>query len=263
MAIILEEGLATSSEGAADFITNDLFTTGAIHWVDSVTGSDSNAGTEHAPLATLAQAVSNATASNGDIIVIKSGHTQTLTSATTINKAGLKIFGIGDGSDAPHFVGNAAIDVLNVTANDVEINNLYFPVGTTAINTARINVDARNVHIENCTFLCGVYDSDSVTITANGIDCEVVSCSFTVSSDGPDSGVKVESASATGLYIKDCAFNGGTYNWDDAAVYSASAHLNYKYQTITLTNDAGIKHTAAAKGVISELISGSGSQVQA
>ena len=263
MAIFLENGFATSSEGGDNFILEDILATGAVHWVDSVTGNNSYPGTEAQPLATLTQAITNATANNGDIIIIKSGHTETLTSAVTISKAGLKIFGIGSGSAAPRFTVNAAIDGITVTANNVELNNLYFPVSTLTGVTARVNVDAANVRIKGCTFLCGQYDLSSVTITANGLYAKIESCTFTVSADGPDYGVIVESASAVGLYIRDCAFNGGSYNWDLAGIYSAFAHLNYHYQTITLTGDAGITHTAAAKGWMSELIASDGSQVQA
>lgn len=263
MAVFIEDGLATSSEGADTFITKDILSTGAIHWVDSATGSDSNSGSEQSPLATLAQAVTNATASNGDIIVVKSGHTETLTSGITVNKAGLKIFGIGSGSSAPKFTVAAAIDGISVTANDVELNNLYFPVGTTANNTARVNVDARRVRIKGCTFLCGQYDVSSVTITANGIDCEINSCTFTISADGPDHGVIVENAAAHGLFIYNSTFNGGSYNWDVAAIYSNVAHLNWLYDTVTLTGDAGVQHANTSnKGVFSNMISSTGSQVQ-
>jgi hypothetical protein len=264
MATTIESGLASSTSGADSFIQNDLITTGAVIWVDSVNGSDSNSGLEQKPLATLGQAITNATANNGDIIVIKSGHTQTLTSSITVNKAGLKIFGIGSGSSAPQFTVNAAIDGINITANNVEINNLYFPAGTTATNTARINIDAASVLIKACTFLCGAYDSDTITITSNGLYAKVESCSFTVTALGPVRGISIESASAAGIWMKSLSFNGGTnLNWSTAAISSTVAHLNYKYDTITLTNYAGISHSGNAKGLMSNIIAGTGSPVSA
>lgn len=259
MAIIIESGFATTGD---DFIQNDVIATGAVHWVDSVSGSNSNPGTESEPLATLAQAITNATASNGDIILIKSGHTETLSGSVSISKAGLKIFGIGSGSAAPNFGVSAAVDALNISANDVEINNLYFVAGTTTSNTARINVDARNAKIKNCTFLCGQYDQSTITLTANAIDCEIRNCTMTVSANGPDYGVIVESAGAHGLEITDCTFNGGSYNWDVGAIYSNVAHLNFRYDSITLTGDAPIQHSnTGAKGVISNVIAATGSSV--
>jgi hypothetical protein len=82
-----------------------------------------------------------------------------------------------------------------------------------------------------------------------------------VSADGPDSGILVESADAVGLVVKDCTFNGGTYNWDDAGLYSNAAHLNFWYDTNTLT-DARIVHAAAAKGLISNTVASEGSSVR-
>lgn len=264
MAVIIENGLAATSEGADSFITKDIIATGAVIWVDSVNGSDSNNGLEGSPLATLAAAITAATANNGDIIVLKSGHTETLTSAITVNKAGVKIYGIGNGSSAPKFTVNASsIDGLNITANNVEINNLYFPVGTTASNSSRVNVDAANVRIKGCTFMCGQYDLSSVTLTANALYPSIESCTFTVSADGPDHGIIVENSAVVGMYVYNTTFNGGTYNWDLAGIYSAFAHLNFIYDTITLTGEAAIVHTSTAKGILSNVIAGDGSQVQA
>lgn len=261
MAIFIESGLAAEDSGADEFITSDLIATGAVHWVDSVNGNDSNSGSESEPLATLQQAITNATANNGDIIILKSGHTQTVSSTITINKAGLKIFGIGESSLAPVFTLAAATDAISVTANNVEINNLYFAASTTATNTARINVDAANCKIKGCTFVCGQYDAASVTLTANALYTEIISCAFTISANGPDYGIIVESASVVGLRIESCSFSGGSYNWDLGAIYSAYAHLNYVYDSNTFTGDAQIAHTAAAKGYLSNTIAAEGSVV--
>lgn len=262
MASIIENGLASENSGADEFILADIIATGNIHWVDSVNGNDSNAGSEAQPLATLQQAITNAQANNGDIIVIQANHAQTISSTITINKAGLKIFGIGSASTAPNFTLAAATDGISITANNVEINNLYFPSGTTTTNNARINVDAANARIKGCTFNCGAFDLSTVTLTANALYCEIVSCGFTVAADGPDYGVIVESASTVGLFIQDTVFNGGSLNWDFGGIYSAFANLNFVYDTITLTGDANIIHTANAKGVMSSIIAGDSSTVQ-
>lgn len=262
MSLILDNGITTSVL-ADSFISEHLLLTGNLLYVSSVGGNDSNPGSESEPFATLAAAIAAATANNGDMIIVKSGHTETLASAITVNKAGLKIFGLGAGSSRPNFTVNAAIDGFNITAASVEINGLYFPVGTTAINTARINIDAANVKIRGCTFMCGQYDSESITLTANALYARIESCSFTISANGPDTAIRVESASTAGLVIKDCALNGGDHNWDLGGIYSAVAHTNFIYDSIALTGEASIKHTAAAKGVISNTTAADGSEVQA
>jgi hypothetical protein len=262
MSLFIENGLCSSTAGADAFISNDLIVTGVIHWVYSVTGNDSNDGAEATPLATLAQAITNATANNGDIIVIKSGHTETLTSAIALSKAGIKVFGLGSGSNAPKFTVNAACDGINITGANCEVNNLYFPVGTTAGNTGRINIGAAHVKVKGCTFMCGVRDQDSITIAAAGLYTEIDSCTFTVSADGPDSGVLIEAAAAVGIHIHDCAFGGATYNWDNGAIYSTFAHTEFIYQGNTLTGSACIVHTGTAKGWASGTVAGDGSFVR-
>lgn len=256
---IIEAGLDTTGD---DLIGTDLITSGAVLWVDSENGNDSNSGSRELPLATLAAAITEATASNGDIIVIESGHSETLTSAITVSKAGLKIFGLGSGSEAPNFLSNAAIDLFDITAANVELNNLYFLAATTATATAQVNVAADSVRIKGCTFLCGAYTQNVVTVTASGTNCRIESCAFTVTADGPDGGVLVESASAVGLYLYDCTFDGGTYNWDNAAVYSTVAHTNFIYDTVTFSNNAKLIHTSSsAKGICSGLVVAAGGEV--
>lgn len=256
-----EGGIVATDSGGDEFIYNDLIITGAVYWVDSVNGSDSNAGTEEFPFQTLSAAVTAATASSGDIIILKSGHSQTLSSSQSIAKAGLKIYGLGTGSSKATINTSANIDILNITANDVEINGVRFTAGTTTANTARINIDAARVKVKSCVFLCGAYDANTITITANGVGATIESCTFTVSADGPDSGILIESASAHGVKLISNSFNGGTYGWDDAAVYSASAHLQFHYEENTLTSKAHIVHTAAAKGWCSGTVAGDNCRV--
>lgn len=243
-----EKGLASSGDAV---LANELIITGSTFWVDSVNGNDANSGTKELPLATLAAAHTAATDANGDIIILKSGHSETLTSSITISKAGIKIYGLGSGEDAPNFIANAAIDVFNVTGANVELNNLYFPVGTTTGNNSRVNIDATGVRIKDCTFRCGLYDQNSITITANGTNARIEDCTFSVSADGPDSGILIESASVVGLVVEGCSFDGSTYNWDNAGLYSNQAHTNFYYSGIILANAARIHHASAnAKGVV-------------
>lgn len=57
---------------------------GQVFWVDSGNGSDSGNGTYHRPFATIDYAIGRCTDSNGDIIVCKAGHAETLTGAGDI-----------------------------------------------------------------------------------------------------------------------------------------------------------------------------------
>jgi len=258
-----ENGIIPS--GPTD-ISNDIEITGVAYFVNSVTGSDSNAGTnQNKPKATLcgaSGAYSVATANNGDVIIIDSSHTEIISSSFSFSKAGVRVYGLGSGSSKAQFTCNAAIDMFNLSAARNWIYNLRFPVGTTATNTARVNVAAINCGVIDCDFLYGASDTDGITVTSAGLDFEANGCTHTISANGADSGIVIESASAVGLKIIDCSFDGGDYNFDNAGVYSTVAHTEFYYKDITLLNEAHIIHTAAAKGICSGTVMSDGSRLQ-
>lgn len=258
-----ENGIIGTSEGGHTDFSQDVFITGDVFWVDSVNGNDSNGGTNrNEAKATLASAQTAASANNGDVIFLESGHTESLGASLAISKAGLTIVGLGSGSSKPNFTVTAAVDGLDVTGARVRIVGLRFPVGTTATNTSRINIGAAGVVIEDCDFLCGAEDLESITIPDAGDDCEINGCTFTVSADGPDAGIEVEAAGVLGLKVISCTFDGGSDDFDNAGLHSAVAHTEFYYQNNTLSNKASIIHTAAAKGICTGTIAGDGSRVE-
>jgi len=93
-------------------------------------GSDGNKGTFNSPFATLAYAISQCTAGRGDIIMVKPGHAETISDATTVaaNIAGVAVVGLGAGISRPTFTFSTA-------------------------NTVTIPVSAANVAFVNCRFV--------------------------------------------------------------------------------------------------------------
>lgn len=259
-----ENGVIGTSEGGSTDLSADFETTGVIYWVDSASGNDANAGTNrNEPKATLASAITAATTANGDIIILESGHAEVLSSSLSITKGGIRIMGLGTGSNKPSFTVDAAIDGISIsTGGYVDLNNLRFPAGTTTTNTSRINVDADGVRITDCDFLCGANDTETITLTGNATNCTISSGSMTITADGPDSGIEIESATAYGLVVDGMTFDGGDSNWDNAAIYSTVAHLEYLYRGIVLTNKANVIHTAAATGQAYGYVLGDGSYIQ-
>lgn len=260
MSLYIDDGLDFDEEGANEFIQQSLIIAGALGvlWVHSGTGSDSNPGTEARPYATLAAAISAASADF--VIMVKKGHAETLSSAVTVNKR-LRIFGLGEGTSKPTFTVAAAIDGFNVTAAEVWISNFRFPIGTTADNSSRINVGAAGVRITDCDFICGSRDVSSITIEAAGTYLTIKDCTFTMSVAGADHAIIVESASVVGLWIEDCVFNGtSSLNWDVAAIYSNFAH-RFLYKNIQLNEGAGINHANSALGILSGIVEGDGSVI--
>lgn len=76
---------------------NDVF------WVHSATGSDGNKGTDRSPFKTLDYAVGRCTADRGDIILVKPGHTETVSTdgGLAIDVDRIEIIGLGAGDTRP------------------------------------------------------------------------------------------------------------------------------------------------------------------
>ena len=123
---------------------------GNVYWVDS--GSSGNKGTFERPFKTLASAIAAATANNGDMIMVKQGHTETITAAAglVIDKAGLTFIGLGTGSDRPtiNFTTSTAADV-DIDAANTTIENFLFTSGIDALATP-IDANAADFTMRHC-----------------------------------------------------------------------------------------------------------------
>lgn len=144
---------------------------GNVYWLDSGTGSDGNKGTFDRPFATLDYAFSQCTASNGDVIMVKPGHSETFSAAdgAGLDVAGVSVIGLGNGSIRPKFIfDTAATADINVSADDIYIHNLVFEAGFADIVRC-IQVTAENFHIDSCEFTDQATDENWLTpIKATG-----------------------------------------------------------------------------------------------
>lgn len=108
-------------------------TSGTYWYVSSVIGSAGFPGTLTQPFATITQAQTAASA--GDVVVLMSGHAETVASAAAINlsKAGVTYVGIGNGAERPTFTFNGATTAtLTITAADISLTNV---VAITALDS--------------------------------------------------------------------------------------------------------------------------------
>ena len=109
---------------------------------------------------TIATAIAGATASNGDVINVAAGHTETIGAAQlTWNVAGLKIIGRGVGSTMPVINFDDAASSIDVTAPDIYVEGFRFTVET---DDVLVGLDlagtADGFHIKNC-----IFDADTAT----------------------------------------------------------------------------------------------------
>ena len=125
---------------------------GNIFWVDSGSGSNTNDGTHVRPYATLDYAVGKCTANNGDLILVKAGHTETVTAAggLDLDVAGITIIGLGNGSDRPTVNFTTAVTAdMDVDADNITISNFLFTGGIDAL-TGPIDVNAADFTMMDC-----------------------------------------------------------------------------------------------------------------
>lgn len=145
---------------------------GNVWWVDSGAGSDGNDGTVTRPFATLDYAVGKCTANNGDLIVLKPGHSESVIadSGVDIDVAGVSVVGLGTGADRPTFTFTTAVTAdFKLAANNVTVENILFKAGIDAL-TGPIEVSADDCAIINCEYQdddTNNYETVDVIVTAS------------------------------------------------------------------------------------------------
>lgn len=239
--------------GATLATISPVYASGDVWYVSSASGSDavSPRGKERIrPLATLAQAYTNAT--NNDTIVMLSGHEETLTAVQNVSKTGLSIIGEGSGSTRPRITRNANAVVLNISGAGCLVDNIYFPTSvTTASASTRIALSAAGITIRNCYFQSGTLDDGSCVDLATSADyCTVEGCTFisTASSpsDQPGSCITVTNA-VSGIHIggpldeQAVVFDGGDSGWANPyALNGTGAVTRLDIMNLDLLNDSDI-----------------------
>lgn len=164
-------------------------------------------------LRTLAQAITNATASVNDVIVLLPG-AHSWTTSTAVNKAGLTITGIpgGRGHYQRHrasITTTAADEVLNITAANVEIAYLHV-IGVTAQAAVDYSNGADQLYIHDCSFDLYTQVESISTIglksvgTAGGVDRLQLERCYFESLGGTGAHLNVDSVNKG--YVYDCTF---------------------------------------------------------
>lgn len=160
---------------------------GATYWVSNNTtlssgevgGSDGNPGTFNRPLATIAAALDKCKANKGDIIFVKPGHAETVSSAggLALDVAGVAIVGLGKGSNRPTLTLDTATTAsITVTAANVTLNNFVISANFADIVSA-FTVTADDFHMHQCDIVATaanmnflhVIDTNTTDASADGL----------------------------------------------------------------------------------------------
>lgn len=231
-----------------------VYFSGGIQWLDTISGSNANAGTlPELPVATMAQAVTNSSA-NGAIIV-GAGSAESLTGSQGFALANLSVFGCGTGSSRPRYTAAGAVNMWNMSAAGAWVEGFYFPASTTA-PTSRVIAAAPGSVFKDLYFECGANDTNrALNIFDN--NTEVNGCSFVTTASRPAIGLQV-TAAVTDAHIIDCVFDGGSYGWTDYAlkVSAAATRTTILGGTFSNRSDIGFSVTATTYKVFGPSMDG-------
>lgn len=118
-------------------------------------GSDGNRGDFNSPFSTLAGALLQCVANRGDIIFVKPGHAETISSATALamNIAGVAVIGLGYGTNRPKFtLDTANTSTIGVSADNVSFQNCQFFANFLSIPACFTLTTAKELTVQNCYF---------------------------------------------------------------------------------------------------------------
>lgn len=128
-------------------------TTGNLRFVDSNNGSTSWDGkSADRACASLDQAFSEVTASQGDQIIVMPGHAETLSAAAGVaaDVQGVDVIGLGRGTDRPTFTLDDTAADIDIDAANIGFENMVFINDVDEI-VAPIDVNAAHFEMRRCT----------------------------------------------------------------------------------------------------------------
>ena len=131
---------------------------GQVYWVGNSTtalmdnqkaASNGNDGTYLAPFSTVDYAVGRCVANRGDVIFVKPGHAETISSATTLalDVAGVAVIGLGQGSNRPTFNLTATTSTITISGANCTFWNCLVTGGVDAI-VAVYTVSGADVNLQ-------------------------------------------------------------------------------------------------------------------
>jgi hypothetical protein len=237
---------------------NPLQLPGNVWWVLSTIGIDgaSPAGKDREkPLATLAQAITNAAAN--DLIVLRAGHVETVAAGININKA-LTIVGGGSNAGVPSvtYTSSAANNtVFNISAANVEMRNIKVnasAVSNTGGGNGKIFVtgascELNRIYVEqsgNDQMPAGI----SLFTGASGarlINCTIVSTA-TLLATRPPVGLQI-TAALTDIRLDGLTLSDGTVGFSTSALDSGTI-TRLRIENLSLLLGADFVTNAATTG---------------
>jgi hypothetical protein len=229
---------------------------GKVFWVDSGAGSDGNKGTFDRPFGTIDYAIGRCTSANGDIIMVKPGHTEAIAAAggITLDVASVAIVGLGTDTDRPTitYSTSASADIEVDAANCSIINMVIDMTGKDAL-TGAIDVDAAGFTMAGCS----ITTADSQGQIKHGIVLDANADNFTfkdcIAKGSTDTGgsdfITMGAVAPSNVTIKNSSIEG---DYGNACIFGSGTPDNLLIQDVYVRNyqdgDHGIELSGNATG---------------
>lgn len=130
-------------------------TTGKIFFVDSNAPKRNTGDAPENAMKTIDAAYNLCRASKGDQIWVMPGHAETIASATSLvmDKAGISIYGLGEGRNRPVLTFSATASQIDVTGANNKVSNIVFDAGISAVVAAfDVDATATDFVLDGCEF---------------------------------------------------------------------------------------------------------------
>ncbi len=231
----IDSSLVTNkTPGGVHAIIDRSRTTGDFWFVHSGTGASTNSGrAAQFPFATMAQAITAATANQGDEIIVMPGHAEsyTATDGFDVTKAGLRIIGLGVGANRPTFTFADTDAQVNIGASSTYIENLRFVAGISAVVAGvQVETNVTDVTFKDCEWFWGgttTWDFViSLQLEAGNDRVTVDNCRFLAEPATAGAADAISFATSDNLVVKNCEFMG---DYSTACVLNASASAGFMF----------------------------------
>ncbi len=263
MGIIhLPNGIGATAPQTDLALAKPLELEGNVWYVNSVGGDDANSGkNELAPLATLERAHTNA--SEGDMVVLQSSHTETLTSPLLLTKS-LTIVGLGisDGKPMVKMLNDqAAGSMWTITSAFVQIHNVWFPTNEQACSATRVSAGTGDFfRMVDCYVESG--PNDNFISVSGGMTANVVKDTYfisvaTAASDLPANGF----TAANNLLMEGVTFDAGDFGYNSTVTAMTLGTMDFIGIEGLVLKGADITVLEGSKGYINVQTATGGARV--
>jgi len=218
------------------------------------------------PFATIDYAVSQCTASQGDVIYAMPGHAETLAAAgdLDLDKIGLSLIGLGHGTLQPTVTAGTIDSVdIDIDAASVTIENIHFVSAIDDI-VALIDVNATDFTIRNCRFTQSAADKNPLICiqdaAAAGSDRMIIEGCKADLYDTAGTHFVNFAGTGTGHIVRDNILLGdwGTMAIGGAGVVTRATIIDNVIYNVASDNDSCISFAATATGICMRNLAGGG-----